>query len=282
MKIAVTAASGQLGASVIKQLIKDIGNERVIGIARTPEKVQHLGIEVRKGDYNQRSDFEVALKNVEAVLLVSGMDEPQKRLQQHLNVIEAAKSNGVRKIVYTSIIGNEFETAFSDIVKSNRRTEKDIQGSGLQWAIGRNGIYLEPDIEYLDHYIQDGEIRNCANDGKCVYTTRGELACAYAQMLIKEDLNHQTFNLAGKAVSQTELANAINQEYGANLKYRYVSSETYTEERVKALGEFLGTVVVGIYDSISKGYFDVESDFEKATGRPHMYLVDMIKSIRRS
>lgn len=53
MKIAVTSASGQLGAAIIRHLIPEIGNKNVIGIARTPEKAQHLGIEIRKGDYNR-------------------------------------------------------------------------------------------------------------------------------------------------------------------------------------------------------------------------------------
>lgn len=39
------------------------------------------------------------------MLLVSGNDDPSKRPQQHLNVINAAKNNGVKKIVYTSVIG---------------------------------------------------------------------------------------------------------------------------------------------------------------------------------
>ncbi|MCM4158274.1 NAD(P)H-binding protein, partial [Gramella sp. AN32] len=61
MKIAVTSASGQLGSAISKQLIKEIGKDNVIGIARTPEKAKNLGIEIRKGDYNNRQDFDRAL-----------------------------------------------------------------------------------------------------------------------------------------------------------------------------------------------------------------------------
>ncbi|MEP2026343.1 NAD(P)H-binding protein, partial [Reichenbachiella sp.] len=99
MKIAVTSASGQLGAAIVKQLIKEIGSNYVVGIARTPENAKHLGIEIRKGDYNNREQFDEALKGIDTVLLVSGMDAPEKRIQQHRNVIEAAKANGVKKIV---------------------------------------------------------------------------------------------------------------------------------------------------------------------------------------
>tara|TARA_R110002020_G_scaffold466753_1_gene689537 strand:- start:24793 stop:25605 length:813 start_codon:yes stop_codon:yes gene_type:complete len=259
-------------------LIKEIGKENVIGIARTPEKAKHLDIEIRKGDYNSRTDFDAALKGVDKVLLVSGMDQPQKRIQQHRNVIEAAKLNGVQKIVYTSIVGDEENTAFSPVVQSNRQTEEDIRSSGLQWIIGRNGIYIEPDLEYMDTYIKEGGITNCAADGKCTYTSREELGFAYAQLLLNDKLNGQTLNLVGEAITQTQLAEYINQVYKTNLKFTSISVEDYKKERQAALGEFLGTIIAGIYEGIRNGANEVVSDYEKAAGRPHKSPLTMIEN----
>ena len=278
MKIAVTSVSGQLGASIAKALIKEIGKENVIGIARTPEKAKHLDIEIRKGDYNSRTDFDAAIKGVDKVLLVSGMDQPQKRIQQHRNVIEAAKLNGVQKIVYTSIVGDEENTAFSPVVQSNRQTEEDVRSSGLQWIIGRNGIYIEPDLEYMDTYIKEGGITNCAADGKCTYTSREELGFAYAQLLLNDKLNGQTLNLVGEAITQTQLAEYINQVYKTNLKFTSISVEDYKKERQVALGEFLGTIIAGIYEGIRNGANEVVSDYEKAAGRPHKSPLTMIEN----
>lgn len=280
MKIAVTSASGQLGSAIVTQLIKEVGKDHVIGIARTPEKAMHLGVEIRQGNYNDRAHFDKALQGVDAVLLVSGMDNPQKRIQQHRNVIEAAQQNGVKKIVYTSIVGDEKKTSFSPIVKSNRQTEKDIQASGLQWVIGRNGIYIEPDLEYIDNYVKEGEISNCAGDGKCGYTSRVELGYAYAQMLLGETHNGQVYQLTGVAITQTELADLINQMYHTKLSFNPVSVEAYKRERKEALGEFLGTVIAGIYEGIKIGINDVTSDFERAAGRPHKTPVEMIQEIK--
>jgi NAD(P)H dehydrogenase (quinone) len=280
MKIAVTSASGQLGSAIVRQLIKEIGKENVIGIARTPERAKHLGVEIRQGDYNNRAHFEEALQGIDVVLLVSGMDEPQKRIQQHRNVIEAAKQNGVQKIVYTSIVGDENNTAFSPVVKSNRQTEKDVQASGLQWVIGRNGIYIEPDLEYIDTYVKEGEIRNCAGDGKCAYTSRGELGYAYAQMLLGEKHNGQIYNLVGEGITQAALADLINQVYHTDLVYHPVSATAYKKERIEELGEFIGTVITGIYEGIQNGVNDLSSDFEKAAGRPHKTPIEMIQEIK--
>lgn len=282
MKIAVTSASGQLGSAITKALIQEIGKENVIAIARTPKKAAHLDVEVRKGDYNSREEFNEALKGVDKVLLVSGMDEPQKRIQQHRNVIEAAKQNGVQKIVYTSIVGDEKNTAFSPVVQSNRQTEEDIRNPGLDFVIGRNGIYIEPDLEYIDTYIKEGGITNCAADGKCTYTSRLELGFAYAQILLNDDLNGQTLNLVGEAITQNQLASYINQVYGTDLTFTPISVEDYKKERQAALGEFLGTIIAGIYEGIRNGANDVPSDFEKAAGRAHKSPLEMIQTYKNA
>lgn len=282
MKIAITSVTGQLGSAIATQLIKEIGKENVIGIARTPEKAKHFGIEIRKGDYNSREQFNNALVGVDTVLLVSGMDAPEKRIEQHRNVIEAAKLNGVKKIVYTSIVGAEQGNAFSPIVQSNRQTEKDIQESGLNWAIGRNGIYIEPDIEYIENYIKEGEIRNCAQNGKCSYTSRKELSYAYVNMLLNDKLNNKIYNLVGEAITQTELANYINKVYGTNLIFNSISVEAYTKERKTELGDFMGTIIAGIYEGILNGIYNLKSDFNIVTGRQHKLALEIIKEIKHN
>lgn len=276
MKIAVTTASGNLGSSIVKHLKKEIGSENVIGIARTPEKAKSLGVEIRKGDYNSKEDFLSALKGVDKVVLVSGMDHPDKRIQQHRNVIEAAKENGVKKIVYTSIIGSAEGNAFSPIVASNRQTEEDIKNSGLQWAIGRNGLYIEPDLEYIENYIKEGGIINSAADGLCGYTSRQELAYAYFKLVSDDKFNGNTYNLFGKPITQNELTKAINKAFNTNLVYKSISVDEYTALRKAALGEFMGTVIGGIYEGIRMGKFSGISDFSTVTGRAHKSIDEMI------
>ncbi|OIQ23845.1 NAD(P)H-binding protein [Lacinutrix sp. MedPE-SW] len=280
MKIAITSVNGQLGSAIAMQLISKIGKENVIGIARTPKKAEHLGIEIRKGDYNSLQQFNEALKGVDAVLLISGMDAPEKRIQQHRNVIEAAKNNSVKKIVYTSIVGAEENNAFSPVVQSNRQTEKDIQNSGLDWVIGRNGIYIEPDLEYIETYAKEGEIRNCAGDGKCTYTSRTELGFAYTNMLTEAKHSQKIYNLVGEAITQTQLANYINEVYNTNLVYKPVSIDAYKTERIAELGDFMGTIIAGIYQGIRSGANHVTSDFETASSRAHKSALQIIKDFK--
>ncbi|MBU2883090.1 SDR family oxidoreductase [Psychrosphaera sp. B3R10] len=269
MKIAITAASGQLGSHIVKALADMVPQSNVIALARTPEKAKHLGIEVRPGDYNDRYQLEQSLQSVDSLLLVSGMDAPDKRIGQHQNVIQAARNAGVKKIVYTSIQGAEQNTSFSPVVQSNRQTEKDVSESGLQWVIGRNGIYIEPDIEYIETYKKEGRISNCAGDGRCGYTSRAELAYAYAKMLMEDKHNGQTYNLHGEVITQYQLAEYLNMGFGTDLTYSAVSVEEYKKERIAALGEFIGNVIAGIYQGIREGKSDNVSDYLTAAGREH-------------
>ena len=270
MKVAVTAASGNLGRAIINSLLKQLPNDQIIGIARTVEKAKDLGVEIRKGDYNNKADFVEALKGIDTVLIVSGMDAPDKRIVQHKGIIDAAKDAGVRKIVYTSIIGSEEGNSFSPIVASNRQTEKDVKESGLNWVIGRNGLYIEPDIEYIDTYKKDGKIANCAGGGKCSYTTRDELAFAYGQMILGEKHNRNIYNLGGTPITQQELTQYMNEAFGTKLFYESMSVEDYLAERKNKLGDFMGTIIAGIYTGIRNGDTVIESDFAEAAGREHI------------
>ena len=280
MTIAVAAASGHLGAAIIKAL-KGLGMDSVVGLARTPAKAKHLNVEIRKGDYNTPDDLTASLQGVDSVLLVSGMDAPDKRIEQHRNVIRAAKAAGVRKIVYTSVQGAESGTAFSPVIESNRQTEQDVRESGLDWVIGRNGIYIEPDVEYIDTYRKAGTIANCAGNGRCGYTTRPELGYAYARVLVEDKHNGQTYNLHGNLLTQSELASHLNDVFGTSLTYVPMTVDEYRNERIAELGEFIGEVIAGIYEGISMGAHDNPSQFAEAAGREHQSWSDYFANLRR-
>ena len=196
MKVAITLAGGQLGTAVIDHLKRKVKADNIVGIARTPSKIKHHDIEVRKGDYDNPLELEKAFQGIDTVLLISGMAPPEQRVIQHKNVIEAAQKNGIKKIVFTGIIGDETKTSFSSLVIGSKQTEEDIKHSSLEWAIGRNALYIEADLEYLETYKSAGEISNSAGNGLCTYTTREELAEAYSNLLLKKCTSRLAFLLA--------------------------------------------------------------------------------------
>ncbi|MBX2804545.1 MAG: NAD(P)H-binding protein [Hyphomicrobiales bacterium] len=279
MKIAVTAVSGQLGQAIVEKLKETQDSANIVGLARTPENAQGLGIEVRAGDYDAPEQLKASLDGVDAVLLVSGKEAPDKRIRQHRNVIAAARNQGVKKIVYTSIQGPDKGTEFSPIVQSNRQTEADIRESGLLWAIGRNGIYIEPDVEYIESYRKSGEVANSAADGKCSYTTRSELAYAYVSLLTGSAHDGATVNLHGELLTQRDLIAYLNKTFNENLVYREQLPAEFEADRIAELEPVIGKIIAGIYHGIRIGAFDNPSDFEDVTGRPHQSWDDYFRAL---
>ncbi len=273
MKIAITAASGQLGAAITQSVQQKVGEDQVIAVARTPEKVQQLGIEIRQGDYNQPEIMQKAFEGVDTVLLVSGNDFPELRIKQHIACIEAAKAAGVKKVVYTSIVGREKKNTFSDVIISNRETEKYLRASGLDWVIGRNSLYAEPDLDFVEYYLKTGKIVNSAGNGKCAYTTRDELAAAYTELITNEAHSQQTYFLGGnEAITQQELADIISEIYQRPVVFEDVEPEIYTRSSMERMGTYMGRIIGGIYEGIRQGAFNFMSDFEQIVGRPHITM----------
>lgn len=84
MRTAVTTASGKLGGEIVDATVGLLGSENVVGLARTPSRAAHLAVEVRKGDYGNRDELAESLEGVDSLLLVSGMDEPAKRVSSRI------------------------------------------------------------------------------------------------------------------------------------------------------------------------------------------------------
>ena len=140
MKIAVTGATGQLGRLVIENLKTEAASDDIIALARDPQKAADMGVPARAFDYDEADQLAPALKGVDTLLLISGVDIG-RRLAQHTAVIEAAKEASVGHIVYTSLL-NADKTTIA-LGPEHAGTEKALAASGVPHTILRNGWYTE-------------------------------------------------------------------------------------------------------------------------------------------
>ncbi|WP_460545814.1 hypothetical protein [Echinicola sediminis] len=53
------------------------------------------------------------------------------------------------------------------------------------------------------------------------------------------------------------------------MKFKSISGKHYQEERKAELGEFLGSIIAGIYEGIKIALYDVGSNYQQVAGRPH-------------
>src|SRR4051812_10600835 len=103
MSIAVTGATGQLGRLALEALAGRIQGRQRIALARNPEKMPDIGVAVRPFDYDRAAALGASLADVDTLVLISS-SEVGKRVDQHRNVIAAAKAAGVGRIIYTSLL----------------------------------------------------------------------------------------------------------------------------------------------------------------------------------
>jgi NAD(P)H dehydrogenase (quinone) len=276
-KVAVTAASGRLGHAILRKLARDLGPDAAVGIARSPGKIEVPGIERRRGDYQSVAEMTAALAGVDTVILISAPVTPgTERVGLHRNVIAAAKQAGVRKLIFTSVIGNGLEagTLFESTQAVNRQAESDLAASGLEWIVARNGLYLELDLGHIIAANSSGGVySNPGGSGRCGYITIDELAEGTAKLAIEDRCNGQIVNLIGETLTQSELVQMASEVFGLDVHYQPISVEAniarfMADARIAARGLEVAQMLTGCFQCIERGAMDVESDFERAAGRP--------------
>jgi len=284
MKVAVTAAAGGLGTATLKHLIKEIGTDNICAIARSPDRITTSGLEKRCGDYQSLPELTAAFSGIETVVMISAPVGDWDRVAMHRNVIGAAKQAGVRKLLYTSVVGNgkEKDTWFWRTQQVNRQTEIDLQESGLEWIVARNGLYLEKDLDHIVAAKDIGVYRNIAADGKSGYITVDELAYATAKLAMNDCSNGQVFNLAGENLTQVQLVDLVNRVFDMDVRYETITDEENIAElmkdpKISARGEKVAKMLAGCFQAVRAGAFEVESDFERAAGRAVKSTLQMVR-----
>ena len=269
-------------------------DRQCIAVVRNPAKFTALagadaGIEVRPGDYDSVDSMTEALQGVRAMVLISapaigGLD----RVALHRNAIDAARRAGVRRVVFTSVIGNgtEMQTGFAPTQRANRQTEQELAASGLQWIVARNGFYLDIDVEVMRATHATGRYESSSGDGRCGYVSIAELAFATAHLIAGDRPARQTYNLVGECITVPELTALVNEIFELNVSYCLVSDQQKLERsradlRVLARGgEDIAQMFAGLMQGQRLGAFDVPSDFQAAAGRHCKSIREMLRELR--
>ncbi|MGZ4660911.1 MAG: NmrA family NAD(P)-binding protein, partial [Arthrobacter sp.] len=181
MTIVITGATGHLGRLVVEALLdRKVPAAQIVAAGRDVAKLADLaerGVRVSRIDYEDRASLRQAFEGAGKILLVSGTAVGQ-RLQQHLNVIEAAKEAGVGLVAYTSI-ANADRTAMQ-LAADHQATEKALRDSGVPFTLLRNSWYLENYTDQLAAQLQHGAVLGSAGDGQLSAATRADYARAAA------------------------------------------------------------------------------------------------------
>jgi NAD(P)H dehydrogenase (quinone) len=234
--IVVTGTSGKLGRLVVNALLESTPADRVVAVARDPNKVADLaarGVVVRRGDYDRPDTLGAAFDGAERLLLVSG-SEVGKRVPQHAAAIDAAKRAGVAHLVYTSIL--HADTTRMRLASEHLATEKHLFASELTYTILRNGWYIENYTENLAPALAHGTFLGAAGDGRISAAPRDDFARAAAAVLTAPNGHeNRVYELGGDtSFTMTELARAVSEWAGRIIGYTNLTPEAYAAALIQA------------------------------------------------
>lgn len=232
----VTGAAGKLGRMVVAALLETVPASRIRASARRPEALKDflaLGIDCRAADYEQPATLDAAFAGADRILLISG-NEVGKREPQHRNAIAAAKRAGAAFIAYTSIL--KADTTAIKLAAEHLATERELERSGIPFALLRNGWYFENDTASIPAMLANGTSIGGSGDGRISAAARADYARAAAAVLASpEDENGRIYELAGdESFTKAELAAEVSRQSGKAIGYRNLSEREYA----KALESF--------------------------------------------
>jgi NAD(P)H dehydrogenase (quinone) len=261
-KILITGATGQLGGAIINQILTQWTPESICILARNEEKAADFarrGISVRYGSYDDVSSMEKAMSGIDRVMFISS-SEFANRLQQHKNVVDAAKSAGVKHIGYTGVaMANVNSSPLKALLGDHASTEQYIKESGMGYTFFRNTLYAEVIPLFLGQAVLEQGVFFGSGDGKVPFALREELGEAIANVLLLEEEESKVYTLTGtELISFRDVANILSEYSGSVVPYQAPGLSEY-EAALKSFG--LPEEIVGMSVLFSAGIRN--TDFEQ-------------------
>jgi NAD(P)H dehydrogenase (quinone) len=281
--IAVTGATGHLGRLVVTGLLDaGVPAAEVVAVVRTPEKAADLaarGVQVRQAAYDDAAALEAALEGVDRLLLVSG-SEVGRRVEQHANVLQAAKAAGVALVVYTS--APKADDTPLPLAPEHIATERLIADFAVPAVVLRNNWYFENYDQQIAQAAETGELTGSSGAGRIAAATRADFAAATVAVLTAEQPATGVVELGGdEAWTMSDLAAAVAAETGRDVTYRDLSPEEHVRGLVAAgLPEGTAQFVAGLDQAIAQGALDTGSRaLSGLTGRPTTTLAEYVHTV---
>ena len=273
--ILITGATGKLGGKVIETLLKkNVPANQIAALVRNEDKaagLKEMGIDIRIGDYDNKPALDEAMKGIHKVLLVSALDMG-KIVEQHQNVVDAAKKAGVKCLAYTSHCLRDRDTLVNELMVTHFETEDYIIASGLNYIIFRNILYMDSMATFMiggKNALETG-INLPAGDGCVSYALRSDEAEAIGNVLAAGDCSNRIYNFTGSRLySFDDVADALSKLSGKQIIYTPTDIETYkSKAKERGLPEHAAGMVASFMTDIKNGQGStVSQDMEEALGR---------------
>jgi uncharacterized protein YbjT (DUF2867 family) len=193
--ILVTGAGGNVGRPLLDELAAvNAPTRAAYHSADKTARARTTGLDAVTLDYSRPETLAPALDGVESVFLLGSGAMGQT--EGEINVVRAAKSAGVRRVVKLSVIGAaEEEFGFA---RTHRPVERAIEDSGLAWTFLRPASYMQNFVNFMAPTIRaQHSIYTLIPDATFNHVDTRDVARVAATVLARGDHGGRAYTLTG-------------------------------------------------------------------------------------
>jgi len=232
MAVLITGCNGHVGKEIVKKAVGRKMSVRCFDLKPLiiPE-LDTSSLDMVTGDITDLDTVRKITKDIKAVIDVIGMRGETKTLTHEMvehggmkNIIQAGKENGVKHILYTSVLGVEPD-APARTLAAKWNAEQALIHSGIPYTIFRPSGYFVDFAEYFAPKIKDTGSFTVVGNGltRLQPLDPADLAEAFIQSLDNKKALNRIFKIAGLEVfSLAEVINLVSRVVGRQVKIKKV------------------------------------------------------------
>lgn len=208
IKVFVTGASGYLGSNLVKKLTQKGYSVKVL--VRNVNKVEGLkskNVKIIIGDITDINSYEKELKGIDVIYhlaAIIGNNNKELNFLVHVEsvkkLIEAAKKNNVKRIIYVSTISASYQKR-SHYAESKLQAEKLFYNSGIPITIIRPNLIIgrkSPQLEKISAMVKLPVIPVVGSGKKIIQPINVEqLSEVLIKVLENENFINHTISISG-------------------------------------------------------------------------------------
>jgi uncharacterized protein YbjT (DUF2867 family) len=221
--IVVTGATGNVGRPLVEALVA--AGEQVTAVSRRPAEL--AGVRHVQADLGDPDRLRTVFAGADTLFLLVAGD----------NVVDVAKSSGIRRIVLLSSQGARTRPDFLSH-DPMREAEVAVQQSGLQWTILRPGGFDSNAFAWAESVRSERTIAAPFADVGLPFIDPADIAEVAAAVLRNENHDGRTYELTGPALTTArERAAAIGDALGEPVRFVEQSREDARTQMVTFMPE---------------------------------------------
>jgi uncharacterized protein YbjT (DUF2867 family) len=211
----IFGASGNVGQLIARELAQA---GHLIRKATSREPIAHDQVQL---DLTQPTTMDAALRRIDQAFLMSppGLVPQNKFLNP---VIDAAKHQGVKKIVLMTAMGVDFDDSIP-----LRQAELHLERSGLRYAIVRPNWFMQNFNSFWIEGIRSmGKIMLPTGQARGSFIDARDIGAVAAKLLMESTWDGAAYDLTGsQALNHDEVAAILSKASGKTIGYLDISED---------------------------------------------------------